>query len=446
MYQSIRIATRNVARQLKRTLLLGGAVAFGFFVITLVDGFTGGIVAAVKDNFSHAFGGHLYLSGSVVSERGSEIGVIEDDKAVMEALDAIRDKVASVHRRSSGRATLYFGTKERAQRIEGVDFADEPDFAGKLEIDEGSLEALNESGSLVLPAETARKLGVAVGESLLLKTETVTGQQNLGEATLIATTPDSGLFGTGRGYMRKADLNALIGLSGDKYQTINIHLTDVEDSEEAASAFYGALALRAPVAERGGEEGMGAGRGQMARMLGGGGLKSVAVDERWTGTKFTLTTIEDVISPILSLVSTLDMISIGVFLVLLAIIMIGILNSYRMVMIERTAEIGTMRAIGVQKGTIRDIFIWEALVTAAAGAAAGFLLGLAAIGALSAVSFDAGGMLSLFLSKGRLGFVVDPATSARNFLILCLMSLAAVYGPAKSASRMDPAQALRTSY
>ena len=248
MNQSIRIAVRNVSRQLKRTLLLGGAVAFGFFVITLVDGFTGGIVATVKDNFSNAFGGHLYLSGAVVSERGSEIGIIEDDRAVLEALDAIRDKVASVHRRSSGRATLYFGTKERAQRIEGVDFADEPDFAGKLEISAGSLEALNESGSLVLPEDTARKLGVAVGESLLLKTETVTGQQNLGEATLIATTPDSGLFGVGRGYMRKTDLNVLIGLSGDKYQTINIHLNDVEDSEEAAAAFYAALALRAPVA------------------------------------------------------------------------------------------------------------------------------------------------------------------------------------------------------
>jgi putative ABC transport system permease protein len=145
-------------------------------------------------------------------------------------------------------------------------------------------------------------------------------------------------------------------------------------------------------------------------------------------------------APILALVSTLNMISLGVFIVLLSIIMIGILNSYRMVMIERTTEIGTMRAIGVRKNTIRDIFLWEALTISAVGAVSGFFLGIAAIGIISLFEFGGASFFSVFLSKGHLGFAVSPLESLRNLGILCLMSLAAVYGPARTASRMDPAQ------
>jgi putative ABC transport system permease protein len=172
----------------------------------------------------------------------------------------------------------------------------------------------------------------------------------------------------------------------------------------------------------------------------------VDAGERWEGTKFTLTTIEDVMAPVLSLVKALDAVSFGVFLVLLLIIMVGILNSYRMVMIERSAEIGTMRAIGVQKGGIRDIFLWEALAISAAGAAAGFLAALILIALASLVDFSGASFFALFLSKGRLVFLVAPLASLRNFVILCLMSLAAVYLPARTASRLEPAQALRSSY
>ena len=52
------------------------------------------------------------------------------------------------------------------------------------------------------------------------------------------------------------------------------------------------------------------------------------------------------------------------FVVILIIITVGIINSYRMVMMERTAEIGTMRAMGVQREGVRNIFLWEALFVA----------------------------------------------------------------------------------
>ena len=445
MNQSIRIAVRNVSRQKKRSFLLGGAVAFGFLIITLVNGFTAGLVSTVKENFSYAFGGHLYFSGSVVSDRGSEIALIGDDSAAVAAIAALGDRAASVHRRSRGSGTLYFGTKQESQRIEGVDFADESGFREKLEISAGSLADLDRKGALVLPDDTARKLGVEIGEALIFKVSTVTGQLNVGEFVLIATTAGGGL-GIGSGYTEKAALNSLIGLEPDGFQTINVYLKDVRKSASAADAAYAELARRGPVAERvvGGDEG--SHMSQMRRMIGMGGLNSVDSADRWGGTRFALTTIEDMMSPILSLVATLNAVSFGVFIVLLAIIMVGILNSYRMVMIERTAEIGTMRAIGVHKEGIRDIFLWESLTVTALGAASGFLLAILIVGVVSLIDFGSDGFFSLFLAKGRLAFILAPAGTFKNFLILCLMSLAAVYMPARAASRLEPAQALRATY
>ena len=57
----LKISARNVWRQKKRSFLLAGAIAFGMFVITAINGLTGGVVDNIRVNFSHALGPRLYL-------------------------------------------------------------------------------------------------------------------------------------------------------------------------------------------------------------------------------------------------------------------------------------------------------------------------------------------------------------------------------------------------
>lgn len=128
MIQSIRIAVRNISRQKKRSVLLGSAVAFGFFIITLVNGFTAGALGTTKTNLSQIFGGHIYISGTVVSPRGTELSLIQDGTAIKDVVSFMDDRIASVHYRSRSSGTLYFGTKERSQKIEGIDYAEEMEF------------------------------------------------------------------------------------------------------------------------------------------------------------------------------------------------------------------------------------------------------------------------------------------------------------------------------
>ena len=84
---------------------------------------------------------------------------------------------------------------------------------------------------------------------------------------------------------------------------------------------------------------------------------AVIAEEPWEGTKFFVMTLNEMMEPIVAAMRILDGIALGIFVILLVITGVGILNTFRMIIIERTREIGTMRAFGMQKKTVRSIFL-----------------------------------------------------------------------------------------
>ncbi len=108
-----------------------------------------------------------------------------------------------------------------------------------------------------------------------------------------------------------------------------------------------------------------------------------------------------------------------------------------------TAEIGTMRAMGVQREGVRNIFLWEALFVALGGTALGLALAAMAMVGLGFVTFAAGGVFGIFLNEGRFAFDLSLLTILFDIALVCLMSVAAVYLPARAAARLQPAEALR---
>ncbi|PKL03654.1 MAG: hypothetical protein CVV53_09110, partial [Spirochaetae bacterium HGW-Spirochaetae-9] len=166
--------------------------------------------------------------------------------------------------------------------------------------------------------------------------------------------------------------------------------------------------------------------------------------ETWQGTKYRVYTIDDVLSQARQIVVALDTSSLVVLLVLFAIVMIGITNTFRMVMYERIREIGTMRAIGVQRGEIRSLFLYEAFFLALGGAIAGIILALVAMSLLSLINFGMDSPAFLIMRNGHLSFFLPPLRALGNIIIIALLTLFAAYFPAKSAAKMEPALALRT--
>src|SRR5690606_16062163 len=451
MWGVVRIAFRNTRRRSSDLVLLGGAIAFGVMIITLVNAFTQGAVGNVRSNFSYAAGGHIFVTGTELTESRREVGRIGDDRPLRAAVDPSDPRIASVHRRSAAYGSLIFGARTVSQQIEGVDFAAEEHFRRGLQVREGSVEDLSDPQLLILPAKAAERLGVQVGESLLVRLQSVTGQQNVGEFRVVAIIEDTASFGQSSAYTSLAYLNSLIGLEPWEYQVYSIFLTDMREIEAVAGEIYQALVDAGALVERPYsdraityddevEEGV-AVLGQMF-----GQAAAIIAEEPWEGTKFAVMTLDELMKPVVAAMGVLDSIALGIFVILLVITGVGILNTFRMIIIERTREIGTMRAFGMQKGTVRSIFLWEAAFISLGGGAAGLVLAGVIAFFVSRATFQDVPGLDFFLDNGHFTFIVTPADLVVNLGILLFISLLSALLPANAAAKMAPAKALGSHY
>ena len=123
--------------------------------------------------------------------------------------------------------------------------------------------------------------------------------------------------------------------------------------------------------------------------------------------------------------------------------MVGVSNTYRMVLYERIREIGTMRALGMTGKDTRRVFTNEAVILCVIGAIAGLILAVIVMTIVHFIPID-NESLSFFLKKGHFTFTISIWSVVIQYLILILLTTIAVRGSAKQAARMNPAEALRT--
>jgi putative ABC transport system permease protein len=127
------------------------------------------------------------------------------------------------------------------------------------------------------------------------------------------------------------------------------------------------------------------------------------------------------------------------FYVLLAILafpsLIAILNTLAIGVIERTREIGMLRAIGATRGQVWRTIVLEALLLSALGTAFGILAGLY----LSYVIVEGVSATGIFKMTYSLPFTGVLAATAVGLLFGVLAALV----PARQASQMEIVKALR---
>jgi putative ABC transport system permease protein len=116
-------------------------------------------------------------------------------------------------------------------------------------------------------------------------------------------------------------------------------------------------------------------------------------------------------------------------LVALALSIVGVYGVMAYAVSERMHEIGVRIALGATPGDIRSLIVGQGVRLAAAGIAFGIAGAAAASRALGSLLFDVSPL--------------DPATFGVAAVGLAAAALAAVYGPARRASRVDPVNLLR---
>ncbi|MCX5659873.1 MAG: FtsX-like permease family protein [Planctomycetota bacterium] len=123
----------------------------------------------------------------------------------------------------------------------------------------------------------------------------------------------------------------------------------------------------------------------------------------------------------------------------LAVTVIGITNSMLMSVTERFREIGTMKCLGALSSFIRQIFLIESSLVGLVGGVAGTIFGT--LFALAIYGFTYGFLLVL----GSINWGLLGASAVGSVVVALVLSVIAAIYPARFASRMVPAMALRTN-
>ena len=327
---------------------------------------------------------------------------------------------ASAAGRSGRRPTVLLGFKSDEQSKKRI--------AGLLKLSSGSLEKAFRKDGVIVTAGLARALGVAAGGEISVrydrKFESTPREAALRVSAVCAAGDypgqdvilmnDSGFYD-----LYYADLPAGPGPGAEPY------------SAAAAGAWSGLVAPEWVLLKRTfNTEEYRKKYQEIAR-------------NKWKATTIDVSTMYETASDILKLESVLNIITISAVLVLFFIILLGVVNTLRMTIRERTREIGTVRAIGMQRADVRNMFILETFFLTLFSATAGLLLGFITMRLLSLITFHpVDNPLGMLLVNGHLYFLPTFTGIAGSVLLIIAIAVITAWFPARRAANLSPAQAL----
>ncbi|HMH69795.1 MAG TPA: ABC transporter permease [Candidatus Saccharimonadales bacterium] len=168
------------------------------------------------------------------------------------------------------------------------------------------------------------------------------------------------------------------------------------------------------------------------------GSDITVVQKAIEGAGYTVFSLQDIQETLFQFISIVQWGAAGFgFLAILASVF-GIINTQYISVLERTQQIGLMKALGARRKDVGRLFRYEA-------AWVGFLGG--AIGTFLAVTtslFNPAITQGLNLEKGTELLQFSPITSVILIVSLMLVAVLAGYFPARKAAKLDPIEALRT--
>ena len=425
---SLLIAANGLRHRWRRYFFLGLGLCVGFALVLLLTGLAEGMKRNVAEAAERHYGGDVFVLGHQQSPFYTP--VIRDDGAILAALKRARIDPALVVRRTNffENGQIFFnGYAARQKTVTGIDWDSEGRAFSGLQFASGGLDGMGSTGGILLSSVTAGQLGARVGDDVVLEVDTVTGQRNTAPMVVSGIFKDDSIFGAYTSYVDRRLLSRLIGLDSEEYTTLGTYLRDPETASRDSQRLYAALAGSLP----------------MFKTVRTQQELWVRLGERWTGVKYAVLTLDGYLSDIHDVISAVDVGLVLILVMMLAVVTLGIGNTYRVMVHERVREIGTLRAVGMQKAAVFRLILAEAfllgVVCVACGSLAGFLL-LEAAGRIQITGIPG---FDIFLRKGCIGWRLSP----REYVLAAALVIAAVllggFIPARKAASVVPARALR---
>lgn len=405
------MALRNLGRNHRRTALAASSVFFAIMLILIMNGLVNGFMESMVRNYTKNDSGHVHIAteGYRARERFMPIDENVPDSAALAAaikeLDGLEGRVEIVAERIRFGTLLSSGPATKA----AFGMAGDPELETELVmLDRSIVEGryLTGSGDAVLGAKLAEDLGLKVGDTLKVVTQradyglgfkrfTIAGIFRTGVNTL-----DGNLFQIGLD-----DARELLAIEGAQQLLVMLDRSDF--APEAARIIEAALPG-----------------------LGFSGLTA----RPWQ---------QDSFGGFITLVSGVYWFMYLIFAALGAFI---ITNVMMMVVLERKREIGIMKSMGMPRRELLGLFLLEGSLIGLAGSFLGSTVGTLLNWVFSKIGFDMTDALAGF--SWPLDNIIYPQVDLLQALLFVglgtLVAAAMAYLPSRSASRMDPVEAIRS--
>jgi ABC-type lipoprotein release transport system permease subunit len=314
--------------------------------------------------------------------------------------------------------------------LAGVDIAREPGFRRVVRMKEGSLEELAKPDTILLFEDQAKRLEVGVGDAITISAPTARGVSNTADVRVVAIARNLGILSAFNVFLPSDTLRSLYQLNASTTGALHLYL------EDATEAGHVAARLRGGLANAGWRVMDPDPRPYWEKLMG------KVNSEDWVGQKLDVTTWEDELTFISWILSAILGITGLLMFILLVIVVIGILNTLAIAIRERTREIGTLRAIGMQRTKVLWLFLLEAALLGLAGTACGALLGVALAAAVNAAHLAVPESVQMFLMQQHLTMTVLGWTVVGRALFILAVTTGAAVAPALHAARLKPITAM----
>ncbi len=411
MLNIFKIAMRNLMRYKRRTILVGLLISLGVLSVQVFIAASGSYKGLIIGQITDAILGHIQIhkKGYLISVENVPLNLnlkqhgVDIIENVLKSIPEI--EAYSTRIRLGGMISNYAETTNL--RLYGISPDNEYKTVPLLpkRIISGSAEL--KPGQVLVPELLAKGLNLKVADPVVIIATNKDGSVNGKQFTvggILESAPGPG----GRdGYIDIKDAIELLRMDEPETSEIAIHVKSFDKLQSVYNKISSGLS------------------------------KEINTQGK---PKFEIHTWES-LSPFANVAKMIDLMSIFIKIMLIAIVIISIMDVMIMSVYERIREIGTLAAIGTPPGKIWFMFIAEGALLSLFGVLIGNIISFAAIYAIRFSHFT-------FSFGMKEGFVLAPGMTLSDTLyissVVIIVSVLGSLQPAFKASRVEPIKALKS--
>jgi len=420
-----RLGIRYLYRYRRRYYFLTAALIFGFAIITFISSEKDGMYDSVYYSAQSHYAGDIVAMGYDTNTVWNYSHHLSQNEkaAILTAADLSGINAQyTVFRTHYGATAVvhYNGATVQLKNLVGCDWEGEAHLFDKMIFDEPP-QPLEGDDGIILSVPIARQLNARMGDMIIVELETQWGQKNTGSFVVKGINQDTSLFGYYKAYVSRLSLNRLITYEDDDCSSIGFFFDDPSTAEQKRVLLQNKLAELAQT-------------GPLVYERNGMVLER---DRPWEGIRVFLYTLPVYLSEISYLLDAMNIVIYFLYGMMLLLIMVSASVTYRLILHERSREMGIMRVIGFYGADMRIVLFTEIIVLGIISLIAGFILAVILGWAASFLSFSWFPGFEIFLKGGKLAALYLPGTMLINIVSMLLILFVLALFPSFRVSRKN---------